>query len=44
MGLTERFGINATFPLTKLREKFEQAKMPVNKRIAKIIEEIRKSL
>ena len=44
MGLTERLGIDAIFPLTKTRERFERAKMFVNKRIAKITEEVRRSL
>jgi len=43
-GLTTKLGIDATRPLTKPREKFEPAKMPVNKKVARIIEEMRKGL
>ncbi|MFQ5999244.1 MAG: UbiD family decarboxylase [Candidatus Bathyarchaeia archaeon] len=42
-GLTTKLGIDATRPLTKSQEKFERAKIPINKRIAEIIEEMRKA-
>lgn len=43
-GLTTKLGIDATRPLTKPREKFEQAKIPVNKKVAMIIEKMKKGL
>jgi 3-polyprenyl-4-hydroxybenzoate decarboxylase len=43
-GLIPKLGIDATRPLERPSEKFEQAKRPVNKKIATIIEEMRKSL
>jgi 2,5-furandicarboxylate decarboxylase 1 len=43
-GLITKLGIDATRPLTKPKEKFEQAKISVNEKIATIIEETRKSL
>jgi 2,5-furandicarboxylate decarboxylase 1 len=43
-GLTTKLGIDTTHPLTKPREKFKQAKIPVNEKIATIIEKTRKSL
>ncbi|MFQ5836919.1 MAG: UbiD family decarboxylase, partial [Candidatus Bathyarchaeia archaeon] len=42
-GLTTKLGIDATHPLTKPQEKFERAKIPTTKRIAEIIEEMRKT-
>jgi len=41
--LTTKLGIDATRPLTKPQEKFERAKIPTNKRITEIINEIRKA-
>jgi len=41
--ITTKLGIDATRPLTKPREKFEQAKIPANKRITEIIEKIFKT-
>ena len=43
-GLTTKLGIDATRPLTKPSEKFERAKTPKNKRVTKIIDEIRRRL
>jgi len=43
-GLITKLGIDATRPLARPSEKFEQAKRPVNEKIATIIEEMRKSL
>jgi len=43
-GLTTKLGIDATRPLNKPLEKFERAKIPSNKKVAKIIENLRKSL
>jgi len=42
-GLTTKVGIDATRPLTKPREKFELAKIPVSKRTTEVIEELRKT-
>jgi len=41
-GLTTKLGIDATRPLTKPREKFEQAKIPASKRTTEIIDELKK--
>ena len=41
-GLTTKLGMDATRPLIKPREKFELAKIPVNEKIAAVIEGIRK--
>jgi UbiD family decarboxylase len=41
-GTTTKLGMDATRPLTKPKEKFEQAKIPTNKRIATIIDKLRK--
>lgn len=41
-GITTKLGIDATRPLTKQREKFEQAEIPKNKRISKIINKMGK--
>lgn len=41
-GLTTKLGIDATRPLTKPQEKFERAKIPTSKRIAEVINEMRK--
>lgn len=43
-GLTTKLGIDATRPLTKPREKFTPAKIPVGKRISEIMEELKKTL
>jgi len=43
-GLTTKLGIDATRPLTKPQEKFEQSKIPTKERITEIIEEMRKVL
>lgn len=43
-GLTTKVGIDATRPLNKPLEKFERANIPVNKKIADLIDEIKKSL
>jgi len=43
-GLTTKVGIDATRPLTKPREKFEQAKIPRNEKVLTVINDIRKSL
>jgi UbiD family decarboxylase len=43
-GLTTKLGIDATRPLIKPQGKFERAKIPINKRVAEIIEEIRKNM
>jgi UbiD family decarboxylase len=42
-GLTTKVGIDATKPLKEPEEKFEHAEIPTNKRVAKIIEKLRKS-
>jgi UbiD family decarboxylase len=41
-GQTTKLGIDATRPLTKLHEKFVKAKIPTDKRITNIIDEIKK--
>jgi len=43
-GLTTKLGIDATRPLTKQREKFEQAKIPRNEKVLTIINDIRRGL
>lgn len=43
-GLTTKVGVDATRPLEKPQEKFMRAKIPSNEWIAKIIEDLRKSL
>jgi UbiD family decarboxylase len=43
-GLTTKVGIDATRPLNKPVEKFEHAKIPSNKKVARIIENVRKTL
>jgi len=40
-GTTTKLGMDATRPLKKPREKFERAKIPTSKRIAKIIDKIK---
>jgi UbiD family decarboxylase len=40
-GLTTKVGLDATVPLTEPRERFERAKIPFNKRIKGVIDEIR---
>ena len=40
-GLTTKLGVDATRPLSKPREKFERAEIPTNKRINKIICELK---
>ncbi len=42
-GTTTKLGIDATRPLTKLKEKFEKARIPTDKRIAKIINKINRT-
>jgi 3-polyprenyl-4-hydroxybenzoate decarboxylase len=39
-GTTTKLGMDATRPLTKPKEKFEQAKIPTSRKIAKIIDKI----
>ncbi len=39
-GLTSKLGVDATRPFGKPREKFERAKIPVNKRLEKIVREM----
>jgi len=41
-GLTTKVGVDATRPLNKPREKFELAKIPVSKKVAEIIEALKK--
>lgn len=41
--ITTKLGMDATRPLTKSHEKFEQAKITTNKRITEIVEEISKT-
>jgi len=41
-GTTTKLGIDATRPLTKPKEKFEQARIPTNERVAKIIDNLRR--
>jgi 2,5-furandicarboxylate decarboxylase 1 len=41
-GITTKLGMDATRPLTKPKEKFEQAKIPTDKRIATLIDNLRK--
>ncbi|MEM2936806.1 MAG: UbiD family decarboxylase, partial [Candidatus Bathyarchaeia archaeon] len=41
-GTTTKLGIDATRPLTKPKEKFEKARIPINEKVAKIIDEIRR--
>jgi len=43
-GLTTKLGIDATRPLTKPKEKFTPAKIPSNKRINEIIDELKKTV
>ena len=43
-GLTTKVGIDATRPLNRPLEKFEHARIPSNKKVARIIEKLRKSL
>ncbi len=42
-GLTTKMGVDATRPLNKPREKFELAKIPVNKSTVDIIDEIKRT-
>jgi UbiD family decarboxylase len=42
-GLTTKVGIDATRPLNKPKEKFERAKIPVDRKVAKLIDKIRRS-
>jgi len=43
-GLTTKLGIDATRPLTKPSEKFERAKIPMNEKVVKIINQMKKRL
>jgi len=43
-GQTTKLGIDATRPLTKPNEKFVKAKIPLNQRITKIIDEMKKKM
>lgn len=43
-GLTTKLGIDATRPLNKPKEKFERAEIPSNEKVARLIENLRKSL
>jgi len=43
-GLTTKVGIDATRPLTKPKEKFERAKIPLSKRTTEIIDALKKGL
>jgi 2,5-furandicarboxylate decarboxylase 1 len=40
-GLTTKLGVDATRPLSKPREKFERAEIPINERIGKIIRKLK---
>jgi UbiD family decarboxylase len=40
-GLTTKLGVDATRPLSKPREKFERAEIPINERIGKIIHKLK---
>jgi UbiD family decarboxylase len=40
-GLTTKLGIDATRPLNKPREKFERARIPIDKKVASIIDKMR---
>ena len=40
-GLTTKLGVDATRPLSKPREKFERAEIPMNERIGKIIRKLK---
>jgi len=42
-GLTTKVGVDATRPLNKPREKFELAKIPTSKKVAEIIEALKKT-
>jgi len=42
-GLTTKLGIDATRPLTKPKEKFTLAKIPPNKRVSEIIEQLKRN-
>jgi 3-polyprenyl-4-hydroxybenzoate decarboxylase len=42
--LTTKVGIDATRPLNKPKEKFERAEIPSNEKVARLIENLRKSL
>ena len=41
-GLTAKLGVDATRPLSKSREKFERAEIPVNERIDELIRKLKK--
>jgi UbiD family decarboxylase len=43
-GTTTKLGMDATRPLTKPKEKFEQAKIPANKRTPTLIDNLRRSI
>jgi len=39
-GLTTKMGVDATRPFTKPKEKFERAKIPVDKRVGKLVQKL----
>lgn len=41
-GLTSKVGVDATRPFSKPREKFERAKIPVNKHVDSVVRELRR--